>query len=190
MDANMTAKFDALGVELARTDSELRAELKELADQADIDVDTVLNPPVQVVCGLDGAVAEVDLDQKRCASMTGQELGEAIHQASRRPRYAAPPLEPGGSPEQQREAMMAQGQTMLEQAEALIQSAQTVASAQEVSGMNSARTVTVTYRGRFLAGVECNQAWLDTASPAQIQDAVAEASRVALQTVRTAERRR
>lgn len=190
MNMDMQARMDAVGARLARSDAELRAGLKNLAVEADLDVDMLLNPPVRVVCGLDGMVVAVEMDQKRRASMTGQEMAEAISRASKHPRFTVPPMDQGGSFEQRLAAMTAQARDVLAQAEAFTSSIETASSDQEVVGMNQARTVTATYQGPRLVGVECNPVWLSTASEAQIRDAVIEASHAALQTVRTLEHRR
>jgi len=190
MDTNIEARIGALAAELDQAKADLQQQMVDLAAEADVDLDTYLNPPVQVVCDFDGAVTQVVIDPKRSASMTGQELRQAINAAGQHPRYAAPPLVEGGSPEQRMQAMADQARTALVQFDALTGSVETPASVQEVTGMNTDRTVTVTYRGRFLNGIDCQEVWLATANPDQIQDAVTEASQAALRTIRTLDKRR
>jgi len=190
MTPEMTAKAAALQIQLDQVKSDLQAKMEELANQADIDLMAFLNPPVRVVCSFDGAITGVRLEQTRCDSMDGQQLSEAIRQASRSPHYEAPPVAQGASAEERRAALIASNQTILNQLGMITRSMETIDSAQEVTGANQSRTVSVTYRGRFLTDITCKETWLSAASAYELNNAVIEASQVALQTIRSTESRR
>jgi len=187
---DITAQMDAYSAELAQAKTDLREQMADVAGEAGLDVDTYMDPPVKVVCGFDGTVTGVEIDEKRRSSMTVRELAEAISAAGKHPRYSAPPVPEGGSSEERLLAMAAQARDAVAQVDILMGSVEAPSSVREVVGMNQARTVTVTYRGRFVAGIDCQEVWLSTASPAQIQNAVIEASRAGLQTIRTLDRSR
>lgn len=166
-----------------------RAQLEEYAAEHGIDLAAFSDPPVTIACGFDGAISAVSFRADARAAMTSPELVEALHEASRHPRYVPPPPPEGQSRQEHWAAVAAQTYAIIDQADRLGASLSAFDSAPEVRASNGGKTVSVTYRGRRLTDLTVQSTWAGVASEADIQQAAVEASQAALQTVSLTERR-
>ena len=186
MRADLHVLLDSFGPQLAQARATAMTQLEDLAGQLNTTVEALLNPAAQIICDLEGAVIAVRFHAGK--PDTGAEIKTALEQAGQRPKYTAKPRDPSTNPGQTVAALASHSQQMLAHLQTMTASIDSIESAQEVSASNPARTVSLTYRGRFLTGVTCQESWASAASESEIESAVIEASRLALQTVRLTER--